>query len=147
MCAPFWAHTCLSYNYYVHLQTCNHSKNKASRTTEFNDFNLQGFKCAFFPSHWWRMKDLYVWNKDLLTNHIGVKKKHLQNPYLPLQKLGCFSQMPSMPSTDTCISAHPPVILSAFNPRSHDPKNLDFPEGQLSLHKSTRKLRQPLAIH
>ena len=41
---------------------------------KFDDSNSQGFKCPFFPSHSWRMKDLYVWNGDLVTNHIGVKK-------------------------------------------------------------------------
>lgn len=85
-------------------------------TSTFRDSSVQSF--LHIGEQWMTcMFEMGIFS--LLTLELN---KHLQNPWLPLQNLGCFSQTPSVPSTDTCISARPPAILSAFNPRSPDPK-------------------------
>lgn len=76
---------------------------------KINDFNFQGFKCPVFPSHWWTMNDLYVWNGDLLTNHIGVKKT-------PAKSLVTFTESGMLLSNTICaINGY----LHISSPTSH----------------------------
>ena len=102
---------CMSASFMCTFTLAITSVTKLQIPLKFNDFNFQGFKCPGLPSHWWRMNDLYVWNGDRPTIHIGVKNtcktpRHLNRIWdASLKHHLCHQRIPA------CQLAHQPFSL------------------------------------